>query len=98
MKLFLISQPQLNQYDVYEHATVAAPDEASARFIHPGSSEDEPITWTEARQAWENKYGKPQESWGHPDWVAPKEVEVEWIGTAANEVFTGVISRCFSPG
>ena len=35
MKLFLISQNQNNSYDTFDSAVVAAPDEDTAKSIHP---------------------------------------------------------------
>ena len=37
MKLFLISQEQNNEYDTYDSAVVAAPDESTARHMNPGN-------------------------------------------------------------
>ena len=37
MKLFFISQDQNNEYDTYDSAVVAAPDENTARNIDPVS-------------------------------------------------------------
>ena len=37
MKLFLISQEQNNDYDTYDSAVVAAPDEATARNMNPAN-------------------------------------------------------------
>ena len=35
MKLWLISQTQNNNYDTYDSAVVSAPDENSAKNLHP---------------------------------------------------------------
>lgn len=37
MKLFLISQDENGDYDTYDSAVVAAPDEATARNTNPGT-------------------------------------------------------------
>lgn len=45
MKLYLISQTANLEYDTYDAAVVAAPDEEIARKIKPSDSEDYP-EWT----------------------------------------------------
>jgi hypothetical protein len=37
MKLFLIEQDQNDEYDTYDSAVVAAPDEETARWMDPGT-------------------------------------------------------------
>jgi hypothetical protein len=51
LNLYLISQNENNDYDTYDSAVVAAPDENAARLIHPetgrpAEAADWSWTWT----------------------------------------------------
>jgi hypothetical protein len=50
MKLFLISQNQNNNYDTYDSAVVAAPDEETARNMSP--SNGLPESWGDKYSSW----------------------------------------------
>jgi len=43
MKLFLITQEENHEYDAYDSAVVAAPDEETARQMDPGNGK--PMSW-----------------------------------------------------
>jgi len=77
MKLYLISQNENASYDTYDAAVVAAPDEETAKLIHPKSWQDNSLIVN---------------SWGGDDWASgPQHVKVLLIGTAARGTKTGVI-------
>ena len=48
MKLFLISQNQITGWDTYDAAVVAAPDEETAKQIHPDGSGWDDSSWCSA--------------------------------------------------
>ena len=50
MKLFLISQEQNNDYDTYDSAVVAAPDEETARQMNPDNGK--PMEWRKQNSTW----------------------------------------------
>jgi hypothetical protein len=82
MNLYLISHARDGEYDVYDSAVVAAPDEATARTIHPRTGTIYPCDkWNE---------------WG--DWIYPDNVEVKLIGKAARGTQQSVICASFNAG
>lgn len=93
--LFSISQTEARGYDTYSDAVVAAPDEETARRIHPRSGEvfdsnadpRDQGAWRD----WGYSYGG---CWArHPDSVKAKR-----IGTADPSVKQGVICASFHAG
>ena len=82
MKLFLISQKQSDDYDTFNAAVVAAPDEETARQMHPGTGD--PV------EDWEDRFS----SWCS----GPKHVVVELIGEAADDVKQGVVCAAYNAG
>ena len=50
MKLFLISQSENTDYDTYDSAVVAAPDEETARNTHP--CHGMPVNWVNPGIIW----------------------------------------------
>jgi len=50
MKLFLISQDQNDDYDTYDSAVVAAPDEETARQADPYNGK--PMEWGKTFSSW----------------------------------------------
>lgn len=52
MKLFLISQEQNNDYDTYDSAVVAAPDDGTARQMNPSTGN--PVEWDKIFPIWCN--------------------------------------------
>lgn len=96
MNLYRISQSENNDYDTYDSAVVAAPDEATARSIHPVDN----IIWNAEKSAWcYKKTGELEfhlaSTWcKHPDAVA-----VTLIGTAHSSITQpGVILASFNAG
>ena len=82
MKLFLISQTQHCDYDTYDSAVVAAPDEATAREMDPATGE--PV------EDWGYRYS----AWCS----APEHVAVRYIGKAAHGIKQGVVCASFNAG
>lgn len=83
MKLFLISQSQNSDYDTFDSAVVAAPDEQTARCINPNNGQ--------IIKEWKNKYSD--------EWCdAPEHVYVKYIGDAAPDTEQGVICASFNAG
>ena len=85
MNLYYISQREARGYDTYSDAVVAAPDEATARRLHPNGIGLYGVAWgTKGREStWAN----------HPDFV-----KAELIGTAVEGTEQGVICASFHAG
>lgn len=83
MKLFKISQSINNDYDTYDSAVVAAPNETIAKTIHPGSDK-----YVEEGTGFD-PYGT---------WCRQNDVKVEEIGKSKNPDFVGVICASFNAG
>ena len=82
MKLFLISQEQKKDYDTYDSAVVAAPDEDSARIIDPGTGN--PMKdWKRGNYSWCD---------------GPEHVVVRYLGEAADDVEQGVVCSSYNAG
>ena len=82
MKLYKISQQENNDYDTFDSAVVAAPDEETARLMNPASGG--PV------YKWNDRYN----SWCS----SPDLVLVELLGTAKPGTKTGVIVSSFNAG
>lgn len=92
MKLWRISQHERTDYDTYDSAVVAAPDEGAARVMHPGGPLFEDYCASEEKDdaRWGYRYG----CWAtHPD-----NVNVEYLGEAAEDTKRGVICASFNAG
>ncbi len=91
MNLYLITQEQNTGWDSYDSAVVCAPDEETARHMHPSGSQtegyDRPLKlW------WEAKYP-------HGSWARDLEaVAVKLIGEAAADVAEGIVCASFNAG
>lgn len=85
MKLFLISQYENTGYDTYDSAVVAAPSEEVARNTDPSArGEDETeINWNRRQYSWCS---------------SPEEVEVTYLGEAAEGTKQSVILASFNAG
>lgn len=92
-------------WDTYDGAIVAAPDEATARRIHPedGSMHGDPKSatringWDEQLDGYKGgviKWGRTYVSWAE----SPADVTVEHVGVAAEGVEQGVILSSFRAG
>lgn len=83
MRLYLISQKVNNDYDTYDSAIVAAPDEETARDINP--SDGKVIDWGD--------------DWFSGSWVHDrKDVAVKYIGEAVEGTEQGLILASFNAG
>jgi hypothetical protein len=86
MKLYLISQMDNQDYDSYDSVVVAAPDEETAKVMHPDGGDYYPIIITD----WDAYAGI---------WVdSPDKVTVEYIGEAKEGTKMGVILASFNAG
>ncbi|MGX9980735.1 hypothetical protein [Methylobacterium fujisawaense] len=91
MNLYRISQTVNDGYDTYDSAIVAAPDEATARKIHPSASGDLRM-WVD---------GSDNKDWiGHyPTWAPhPDAVTATLIGIATASVPMGTVLASFNAG
>lgn len=79
MKLFKISQTVNNGYDTYSDAVVVAPDEATARTIHPYSMSKYFKGWS--------RYDDVRVDWAD----TPDQVKAEYIGEAAEHMSQGAV-------
>jgi hypothetical protein len=96
MKLWHISQDQRDDFDTFSDAVVAAPDEETARTIHPDGA-----IWASKRglsygSNWSK--GEPHPNgWG--DWCdSPDLVTARLIGDAVPGIEAGVICASFHAG
>lgn len=82
MKLFLISQEQNNDYDTYDSAVVAAPDEEIAKQMNPGTGK--PMAdWKKGNYSWCG---------------GPEDVTARYLGEASGDVEQGVVCASFNAG
>lgn len=91
MKLWKISQSVEERPYFYDSAVVAATDEVTAQYIHPGSREPDEIMWLDG--AWHQFSPALLEARPrlHECWVSPEHVSVEFIGETSNFVSGTVI-------
>jgi hypothetical protein len=109
-KLYLwkIYQNENNGYDTYNEAIVVAPDEETARNIHPAKqfpglgeeidlrSRASRYMWSEKREAWMMASSSWSRSQG---WCEPKYVNVILVGEALPEMTRGhVVCASFNAG
>ena len=84
LKLFLISQRENNDYDTYDSAVVAAPDEDTARNTKPRTGEQM------TAEDWRCRYS---------DWCSsPAAVTVVYLGDAAPGVTPGIVCASYNAG
>lgn len=89
MKLWKIWQAENSNYDTYDSAVVAAPDEEVARDINPGYH----------GESWQSPTIKWPVTDRYTDWARNREaVYVEYIGEAKEGTTTGVIIASFNAG
>lgn len=82
MKLYHLSQNKVRGYDTFSDMVVCAESEDEARLIHPAEWRENP---------WEKElYGVWCES--------PDQVEVKYLGEAAEDLEKGVICASFHAG
>jgi|KBSSwiStaDraftv2_1062776.scaffolds.fasta_scaffold146678_8 hypothetical protein len=86
MKLFLIDRIDRVDYGEFDGAVVAAPDEETARNMHP--RDGQPVAWDE----------KPYAN-GLPNWAfTPHNVQVTYIGEAKEGTAAGVVLSSYRAG
>jgi hypothetical protein len=84
MKLFLISQSENKGYDRYDALVVAAPNQRTAKTIHPRTGRPtEAPEWHEHREFW---------------CESPKDVKAEYLGEAKDGTGIGLILTSFNAG
>jgi hypothetical protein len=82
VNLYLLSQSSNDGFDSYDSAVVAAPDDETARRIHPEfKAGDEIDDWT---------------PWMLEQWAAPQELTVCYLGEAADGVAFGVVCASYN--
>jgi hypothetical protein len=82
-------------YGTYESAIVAAPDEETARSIHPKGYWWDEVTMTEKPLI---DWAKVDKEWDTSWAIKPKDVEVELIGTADPKIELGVVLASYNAG
>ena len=93
MKLYRISQDVQSGWDTYSDAVVVAPDEDTARTIHPDSMDEGFDGWPFNSNASHLRYFR--RNWA----TTPDQVEAEYIGEAAEHLSQGaVICASFHAG
>ena len=105
MKLWKISQQKATGYDTYSDAVVAAQSADDARKMHPGGAVFLPKfnTWVSNYADWtveelERDY-EEEDYYAETSWCAsPKDVMVELLGEAAENIEAGVICASFHAG
>lgn len=82
MNIYKIWVDKRLSYDTYDSAIVVAKDEETARYIHPGSTPEDPVKGFNAETCY---YDKP---WYESDysisccgWTEPENVKVTLVGT-----------------
>jgi|LauGreDrversion4_2_1035121.scaffolds.fasta_scaffold985888_2 hypothetical protein len=88
MNIYLLSQHSNTGYDTYDSCVVRAPDEASARLMHPRGD----LEWNGSQWVFPD-LGRA----GIDTWACPDAVTVEYIGTAG-DAQSGVICASFNAG
>ena len=83
MKIYYISQSKNRGYDTYDSAVVCAPDEDTARNINPRGGMMTEEDWSRTYSTW---------------CYSAKDVEVEYLGEAKEDMTTGVICSSFNAG
>jgi hypothetical protein len=84
MKLYLLKQDTNNDYDTYDSCVVCAKDEDAARHIHPDWEFQKGKEWWKEKRAY--------------DWALIDDVQVTYIGEAAEYVGPGVVCASFNAG
>ena len=99
MKLYLISQSINSGYDTYDSAVVAAENEQAAKETYPAINDfvytyhDNSWWW-----AWPPKFMNEERESGGSWACKPSQVDVEYIGEAAEGTEAGVICASFNTG
>jgi len=85
MNLYLLSQTENDDYDTYDSAVVCAPDEETARMIHPGT--ETVLT----KETWPTPFCR------HEEWASnPNKVKLKLLGEAIKGSRIGVICSSYN--
>ena len=96
MKLYYVSQAEVDGYDTYSDMVVAAENEERARKTYPSSS----CEWSDQNSSWVFLYSDGRKlPERRSDWANNLElIKVEEIGTAKKGVKPGVICASYHAG
>lgn len=103
IKLYLISQDKNNDYDTYDSAVVAARNEIEAAQIHPNSDTFD-IVYDLNFDCWMWTIGTTTDAteyvpYRNDSWVEdPHDIEVKYLGEAADGIEVGVVCASFNAG
>jgi hypothetical protein len=100
MNLYHLTQNEVDDYDTYSDAVVAAESAEQATHIHPCPRVQWAVDrWMELPYGPFNgeKIGTPQPH-GNDDWPLPSKVVVRLIGKAEEDVKAGVICASYHAG
>ncbi len=93
MKIYKIYQQVNNDYDTYDSAIVCAESEEEARIINPGGF------YKFHDGQWYFQYADGKENVDNDNsWAHPKDVHVEYLGEAREDLKIGIISKSFNAG
>ena len=101
MNLYKISQTTNNNYDTYDSAIVAAESEDQARYTEPSTGPRFDWKWDPEVQNWWTLRVDGEKMYSDLDsgaWVHPSKVQVEFIGTASENIKAGIILASFNAG
>lgn len=91
MNIYLLTQNTNTGYDTFDSCVVAAPDEATARTLHPRGGRN----WNGRAWAWsDGTLGYAREF----EWTDPDNVTVKHVGTALADQSVGVICASYNAG
>lgn len=83
--LYLLSQDINNDYDTFDSVIVCAPDEETARNIHPSGKDCEFDRAGHTYGAWVNEDQK-------------NKIKISKIGIAENDIEVGIVIASFNAG
>jgi len=90
MNIYKLEQSQNNDYDTYDSAIVAAPNEASARLMVPGY---------DTQEQWKAYWERVKETLYSYEWAgAPECVQVSFLGVAAPGTTQSILLASFNAG
>ena len=97
MKIYLLSQDVVNNYDTYDSAIVIAENEDEARKKNPNK-----LVTHVTNDQWMGTYSGGEEYKNEPsDWVEYSDIDkisVKYIGEASKEQQKGLVLASFTPG
>jgi hypothetical protein len=96
MNLYLLSQDDNLGYGTYDSCIVAAPNEETARLIHPSELDIKLSGKEDGIDPDMGQIGWPETEGGY--WCTPEKVKVELIGSAKEGTEQGVILASYNDG